>query len=313
MTDTPTTPQEQVALALARDYMRIAYTPGLASAEAVRHLCAPGNRFVGPTTFPGVRTLEDYAEAHGRLMREITDLRIVDIDIAFAGEDRVALRYTAEGSHGGAAHGSLPATGNAARWTAAALFRVEDGKLTEFVKEWNKLAMWEQLGWPLEECLSQGTVATLRAKTAAVPEAIRQAEPRTIAAVAGAGALAAGALLYAAIKRPHRAASHGGQSGGAIRKALHITLNARSGQEQAVEQLLAGIRADVEQETGTRRWFGCKRDKSTFEIFETFDNEAGREAHLAGAGAARLMAQSNAILSSRARIDKLDLMIAKEI
>ena len=35
-----------------------------------------------------------------------------------------------------------------------ALFRVEDGELVEFVTEWNKLPMWQQLGWPIEECLT---------------------------------------------------------------------------------------------------------------------------------------------------------------
>ena len=35
-----------------------------------------------------------------------------------------------------------------------ALFRVEDDKLVEFVKEWNKLPMWQQLGWPIEEGLT---------------------------------------------------------------------------------------------------------------------------------------------------------------
>ncbi|MET0269571.1 MAG: ester cyclase [Sphingomonas sp.] len=313
MTDTLLTPEEQKNLTLAREYMRIAYTPGVASAEAVRHLCAPGNRFVGPTTFPGVTTLEAYADAHGALMEQLDDLRIVDFDVAFVRGDRVAFRYTAEGAHKGKPHGALPATGATARWTAAALFRVEDGRLVEFVKEWNKLAMWEQLGWPLEECLSQGLGARFRETAAAIPSAIRHADPKAAAAV-GAGALAVGALLFAGLKaKPHRAARHGGASGGAVRKALHITLKARSGQEQAVEQLLAGIRADVEQETGTRRWFGCKRDASTFEIFETFDNEAGREAHVAGAGAARLMAQSNTVLSAPAQVDRLDLMLVKEI
>jgi hypothetical protein len=35
-----------------------------------------------------------------------------------------------------------------------AVVRVEGGKLVEFIKEWDKLSMWEQLGWPIEECLS---------------------------------------------------------------------------------------------------------------------------------------------------------------
>ena len=56
------TEQEKANLELAKEYMRIAYTPGEASADAVTHLCAPNNRFVGPTTFPGTETLEQYPE-----------------------------------------------------------------------------------------------------------------------------------------------------------------------------------------------------------------------------------------------------------
>ncbi len=76
--------------------------------------------------------------------------------ISFARGHRVCLRYTAEGSHSGEPHGDIPPTRRKARWTAAALFRIEDGKLAEFIKEWDKLSRWEQLGWPLEECMSQG-------------------------------------------------------------------------------------------------------------------------------------------------------------
>jgi hypothetical protein len=38
---------------------------------------------------------------------------------------------------------------------APALFRIENGKLAEFIKDWNKLSMWEQFCWPLEECLTR--------------------------------------------------------------------------------------------------------------------------------------------------------------
>jgi predicted ester cyclase len=135
--------------------MTIAYDPMRASAEAVRHLCAPDNRFIAPTTFPDVHTLEQYAEDHAKIMKQVNDLHFVGFDVLFAKGDRVALRYTAEGSHSGEPHGEIPPTGKKARWTAAALFRVEDGKLAEFIKEWDKLAMWHQLGWPLEECLGR--------------------------------------------------------------------------------------------------------------------------------------------------------------
>ncbi|WP_069941844.1 ester cyclase [Micrococcus luteus] len=148
------TDQEKANLELAHEYMRIAYTPGEASADAVKHLCAEKNKFVGPTTFPGVETLEEYADAHGELMEQLNDLHFVSFDIEVVQDDRVVFRYTAEGTHKGAPHGDLPPTGKKATWTACALFRAENGKLVEFVKEWNKLPMFEQLGWPTEECLT---------------------------------------------------------------------------------------------------------------------------------------------------------------
>jgi len=146
--------EEQINIDVVKEYMEIAYDPKRASAQAVKHLCAGDNVFIAPTTFPDVHTLEQYAEEHGKLMKQISDLRLLSFDVLFASEDRVCLRYTAEGSHRGEPHGNIAPTGRRARWTACALFRLEDGKLAEFIKEWNKLSMWEQLGWPVEECLT---------------------------------------------------------------------------------------------------------------------------------------------------------------
>ena len=145
---------EQRNIDLVREYIEISYTPGRASAQAVAHLCAPNNRFIAPTTFPEVHTLEEYAEDHGRLMAQVNDLHIVDFDVIFGCGDQVCLRYTAEGAHLGEPHGDTAPTGRTARWSAAAIFRIADGKLVEFIKEWNKLSMWEQLGWPTDECLT---------------------------------------------------------------------------------------------------------------------------------------------------------------
>jgi len=75
MTDTTTlTEQEKANLELAKEYMRIAYTPGEASGDAVTHLCAPHNRLVGPTTLPGTEALEQYADTHGEPMTKLEDL-----------------------------------------------------------------------------------------------------------------------------------------------------------------------------------------------------------------------------------------------
>lgn len=80
-------------------------------------------------------------------MSAIADLHIVSYDIVFAKDGHVLLRYSAEGSHCGQAHNGIEPSGKKAKWTAAAIFEVKDGKVHGFTKEWDKLNMWKQLGW----------------------------------------------------------------------------------------------------------------------------------------------------------------------
>ncbi|MGA8593191.1 MAG: hypothetical protein WB676_00465 [Bryobacteraceae bacterium] len=50
----------------------------------------------------------------------------------------------------------------------------------------------------------------------------------------------------------------------------------------------------AQTETGTVSWFGFKEDKAgVFGIFDTFNDEAGRDAHLKGEIAQALMAKSD--------------------
>ena len=146
--------EERANVEVVVEYMKIAYNPAKASASAVKHLCASGNRFIAPSTFPGVTTAEEYASAHAKIMQSLPDLHFESFDVLFAKEDRVALRYSASGSHIGTPHGNTAPTRRTAHWTAAALFQVREGKIVEWVKEWNRLDMWQQLGWPIEECFS---------------------------------------------------------------------------------------------------------------------------------------------------------------
>ncbi|KAJ3023931.1 hypothetical protein HKX48_009139 [Thoreauomyces humboldtii] len=143
------TAQEEKNIALAKAYMDIAYTPGKASGKAVKHLCAPGNKFIAPGTFPECSTLEEYAEGHAEIMKAANDLKIVSYDLAYAKGNQVTLRYTASGSHSGSDHNGIKASGKRATWTAAALFEVDEkaGLLTKFVKDWDKYTMWKGLGW----------------------------------------------------------------------------------------------------------------------------------------------------------------------
>ena len=89
----------------------------------------------------------DYADSHAKVMSAIADLHIVSYDIVFAKDGHVLLRYSAEGSHCGQPHNGIEPSGKKAKWTAATIFEVRDGKVYSFTKEWDKLNMWKQLGW----------------------------------------------------------------------------------------------------------------------------------------------------------------------
>lgn len=130
--------------------------------------------------------------------------------------------------------------------------------------------------------------------------------------LAAAGALGLGFAFYRTLfSGSHRPARIGGRRGRSGEKALHIRLEARRGQERALEALVRAVRAEVEREPGTRPWFGAQLSGRVYEIFETFPNEAARRAHLAGKGAALLLRRSNTVLARPAQIDRLDVVTTK--
>lgn len=95
------------------------------------------------------------------------------------------------------------------------------------------------------------------------------------------------------------------------RYALFVELKAKSGREDDVAAFLAGARPLVEQETATVTWFAGRLDAGTFMIFDSFDEETGRDAHLTGAVAKALMANAEALLAEPPKILKIDLLAAK--
>ncbi|KFA67069.1 hypothetical protein S40285_09538 [Stachybotrys chlorohalonatus IBT 40285] len=139
---TKQTLDEEKNLALCKEYMAIAYSPEEnTGGKSVAHLCHPDSWFWSPATFPGCQTPMDYAESHSVVMTSVKDLRIIRFDQAWAKDGHVLLRYTAEGSHGGLPYNGIPATGRHARWGAAAIFEVEDGKIKSFTKDWDQKTM----------------------------------------------------------------------------------------------------------------------------------------------------------------------------
>lgn len=95
------------------------------------------------------------------------------------------------------------------------------------------------------------------------------------------------------------------------RFALFVRLEAKPGQEIAVADFLAGALPLANAESGTVAWFALRFGPSTFGVFDTFADEAGRQAHLGGPIAAALMANAATLLSAPPTIEKVDLLAVK--
>src|SRR6187551_1010956 len=69
----------------------------------------------------------------------------------------------------------------------------------------------------------------------------------------------------------------------------------------------------VNDEPGTTSWFAIQEGPSSFAIFDTFDDEAGREAHLNGKVAAALMekAKGGDLFAKTPEIMKLEILADK--
>jgi quinol monooxygenase YgiN len=94
--------------------------------------------------------------------------------------------------------------------------------------------------------------------------------------------------------------------------ALYAELKAKPGKEADVEALLKKGGAMAQSETGTVDWYGFKQDQpGVFGIFDTFNDEAGREAHLSGEIAKALMAKADEYLSAKPIIHKITLIAEK--
>lgn len=96
-----------------------------------------------------------------------------------------------------------------------------------------------------------------------------------------------------------------------VHAALLVRLEAKPGKEAAVAKFLEGGLPIVEQEPATITWYAIKLGPSTFGIFDTFPDDTGRQAHLAGRVAAALMAQAPELLVIPPVIEKVEILAAK--
>ena len=93
--------------------------------------------------------------------------------------------------------------------------------------------------------------------------------------------------------------------------ALYVPLEAKPGKEKEVAEFLKSALPLVDAEPGTISWFAIQNGPSSFAIFDTFNDEAGRDAHLNGKVAAALMAKADQLLAKPPTIRKIDILARK--
>jgi quinol monooxygenase YgiN len=95
--------------------------------------------------------------------------------------------------------------------------------------------------------------------------------------------------------------------------ALYVPLEAKPGREKDVAEFLRSALPLVNAESGTISWFAIQEGPSSFAIFDTFEDEAGRDAHLKGKVAAALMEKAKAgdLFAKTPEIHKLGILADK--
>lgn len=93
--------------------------------------------------------------------------------------------------------------------------------------------------------------------------------------------------------------------------ALLARVEAKPGKEKEVLEFLKSALPLAEAEPQTVRWYALKIGPSTFGVFDTFETDAGRQAHLGGQIAAALMANASTLLAKDPVIEQVELLAVK--
>lgn len=96
-----------------------------------------------------------------------------------------------------------------------------------------------------------------------------------------------------------------------LKLALLVRLEAKAGKEDEVAAFLAKGLELANQEKTTPLWFALRLGPSTFGVFDSFTDEAGRQNHLNGPIAKALMANAPNLLVSPPSIERVEVLGAK--
>ena len=97
----------------------------------------------------------------------------------------------------------------------------------------------------------------------------------------------------------------------AVTCGLLVELEAKEGKGAELAAFLEAGRAIAAAEQGTVTWYAFKLDDTTFGVFDTFESEDGRQAHLDGEIPKALAQVGPDLLAKEPDIRRVDLVAVK--
>ena len=97
----------------------------------------------------------------------------------------------------------------------------------------------------------------------------------------------------------------------ALTLGILALVEAKPGKEAEVEAFVKSGQAIVEREPGPRVWYGFRVNDSTFGIFDAFEDEAARQAHLDGEIPAALATAGPELLAKDPDLRPVDVLAVK--
>jgi quinol monooxygenase YgiN len=96
-----------------------------------------------------------------------------------------------------------------------------------------------------------------------------------------------------------------------IRYGLLATIQAKPDKGPELADVLESARALAEDEAGTITWYAFRIDDTTYGIFDTFEDEQARDAHLGGEIPKALTRVGPDLLAADPDIQPVDVIAAK--
>jgi quinol monooxygenase YgiN len=96
-----------------------------------------------------------------------------------------------------------------------------------------------------------------------------------------------------------------------LKFAFYVPLEAKGGKEGEVEAMLKSAQPLAMKESGTKTWYAFAESPGHYGIFDTFEDEAARQAHLDGPIAKILMQKADELLAKPPQIHKIQVLASK--